>query len=30
MIDAPPTDAVIRFDPVDQPDYIGAIRLGRF
>jgi cell wall-associated NlpC family hydrolase len=26
MIDAPHTGAVIRFDPVDQPDYIGAAR----
>ena len=26
MIDAPHTGAVIRFDPVDQPDYIGAVR----
>ncbi len=28
MIDAPFTGAVIRFDPVDQPDYIGAVRPG--
>lgn len=26
MIDAPHTGASIRFDPVDQPDYIGAVR----
>ncbi|MGH3344885.1 MAG: NlpC/P60 family protein [Carbonactinosporaceae bacterium] len=26
MINAPFTGAVIRFDPVDQPDYIGAVR----
>ena len=28
MVDAPHTGAVIRFDPVDQPDYIGAVRPG--
>jgi cell wall-associated NlpC family hydrolase len=26
MIDAPYTGAVIRFDPIDQPGYIGAVR----
>jgi cell wall-associated NlpC family hydrolase len=26
MIDAPHTGADIRFDPIDQPDYIGAVR----
>lgn len=29
MIDAPHTGAVIRFDRVDQPDYIGAVRPNR-
>ncbi|MEE4545704.1 bifunctional lytic transglycosylase/C40 family peptidase [Streptomyces sp. V4-01] len=27
MIDAPHTGAVIRFDPIDSPDYIGATRV---
>jgi cell wall-associated NlpC family hydrolase len=27
MIDAPRTGAVIRFDPIDQPDYLGGVRL---
>ena len=27
MIDAPHTGAMIRFDPIDEPGYIGAVRL---
>ena len=27
MIDAPHTGAVIRFDPIDTPDYFGATRV---
>jgi cell wall-associated NlpC family hydrolase len=27
MIDAPHTGAVVRFDPIDSPDYIGATRV---
>ncbi len=27
MIDAPHTGAVIRFDPIDEADYIGATRV---
>jgi cell wall-associated NlpC family hydrolase len=26
MIDAPYTGAVIRFDPIQQPDFLGAVR----
>jgi hypothetical protein len=27
MINAPHTGAMIRFDPIDEADYIGAVRL---
>ena len=29
MIDAPHTGATIRFDPIDEPGYIGATRVTR-